>query len=85
MITNEMNLGTEVSTHLLKNRKTGLPSILALVIVSLFMVFGSVPASAHCDSYDGPTIKDAVKALETNNVKLVISFWLSSKKLSLIP
>ena len=85
MITNEMNLGTEVSTHLLKNRKTGLPSILALVIVSLFMVFGSVPASAHCDSYDGPTIKDAVKALETNNVKLVLKWITPEQEKEIIP
>jgi hypothetical protein len=28
------------------------------------------PASAHCDSYDGPVIKDAMRALESNNVTL---------------
>ena len=85
MKTNEMNLGTEVSTRLLKNRKAGLPSILSLVMVSLFMIFGSIPASAHCDSYDGPTIKDAVKALETNNVKLVLKWITPEQEKEIIP
>ena len=33
-------------------------------------------ASAHCDSFDGPALKDAVKALETNNPEL-IKKWIS--------
>lgn len=85
MKTNEMNLGTEVSTRLFKNRTAGLQTILTLVIVSLFMIFGSVPASAHCDSYDGPTIKDAVKALETNNVKLVLKWIKPEQEKEIIP
>ena len=85
MKTNEMNLGTEVSSRLFKNRTAGLQTILAFVIVSLFMIFGSVPASAHCDSYDGPTIKDAVKALETNNVKLVLKWIKPEQEKEIIP
>lgn len=49
--------------------------ILSIAIVSFIMLFAINPASAHCDSYDGPTIKDAVKALETNNVDLVLK-WI---------
>ncbi len=74
----EMNFRPEVQTSI-KNRKTSLQSILALVLVSLFILFGSVPASAHCDSYDGPTIKDALKALETNNVNLVLK-WIDAEQ-----
>lgn len=85
MKTNEMNLGTEVSTGLLKNNKAGFQAILTIVIVSLFMLFGSVPASAHCDSYDGPTIKDAVKALETNNVKLLLKWITPEQEKEIIP
>lgn len=48
-------------------------------IVMLFMVFTSLPALAHCDSYDGPTIKDAMKALETNNVNLVLK-WINPEQ-----
>jgi len=35
--------------------------------------------SAHCDSYDGPVIKDAEKALETNNINLVLK-WVSEEQ-----
>jgi len=79
MRTTEMNLRTKVPTSILKTRKTGLQTILSLVFVSLFMIFGSLPASAHCDSYDGPTIKDAAKALETNNVNLVLK-WITAEQ-----
>lgn len=34
---------------------------------------------AHCDSYDGPVIKDAEKALETNNVNLVLK-WVTKEQ-----
>lgn len=34
--------------------------------------------SAHCDSYDGPLIKDALKALETNNVNMVLK-WVDQQ------
>lgn len=78
MKTTKMNLGTEVQ-KIIKVNKTGLQTFLSIVIVSGFMIFGSLPASAHCDSYDGPTIKDAVKALETNNVNLVLK-WISAEQ-----
>ena len=34
---------------------------------------------AHCDSYDGPVIQDAFKALETNKVQLVLK-WVSDNQ-----
>ncbi|GET24423.1 hypothetical protein NT017_07520 [Prolixibacter sp. NT017] len=43
------------------------------------MLFAALPASAHCDSYDGPVIKDAQKALETNNVNLVLK-WITDEQ-----
>ena len=52
----------------------------SLLIISLTLIFSLVavqPAVAHCDSYDGPVLKDAVKALETNNVEL-IKKWISA-------
>jgi len=42
--------------------------MLALLLLSSQATF------AHCDSYDGPVIKEAVKALETNNVNLVLKW-----------
>lgn len=85
MRTTEMNLGTEVPKRLLKIRKTGLQTILSMAFVSLFTVFCSLPASAHCDSYDGPTIKDAIKALETNNVNLVLKWITAEQEKEIVP
>ncbi|TAN21599.1 MAG: hypothetical protein EPN37_00420 [Chitinophagaceae bacterium] len=47
-------------------------SLLALAL----MVFSAIPASAHCDSYDGPVVKDAITALKTNDVNLVLK-WIN--------
>jgi len=52
---------------------------LVVVIVSILTLFSSLTASAHCDSYDGPVIMDAYKALETNNVKLVLK-WIPAEQ-----
>ncbi len=51
----------------------------AVVLLLMLTVLAYIPASAHCDSYDGPVIKDAAKALETNNVKLVLK-WISPEQ-----
>jgi hypothetical protein len=37
--------------------------------------FGATSVSAHCDGMDGPVVKAAQKALETNNVNLVL-IWI---------
>lgn len=54
------------------------------VIVSIILFFIGVTGtgfsvSAHCDSYDGPVIKDAIKALESHNVNLVLK-WVNEKQ-----
>lgn len=51
----------------------------SLFLLLMLTVFMGTPVSAHCDSYDGPVIKDAVKALETNNVNLVLK-WVSPEQ-----
>lgn len=60
-------------------RKLNFKAIFYSLMVALFISFSAVPASAHCDSFDGPTIKDAVKALETNNVNLVLK-WIDESQ-----
>ena len=45
------------------------------LILFAILLFSSQATFAHCDSYDGPVIKDAVKALKTNDVNLVFK-WL---------
>lgn len=59
--------------------KRNVRTILSVMLTVLFMAAGSLPAFAHCDSYDGPTVKDALKALETNNVNLVLK-WIDKKQ-----
>jgi hypothetical protein len=49
-----------------------------LLLASSIFIFTNT-ASAHCDSYDGPVIKDAEKALEANNVNLVLK-WVSKEQ-----
>ena len=46
-------------------------AVLSMLVIS--------PAFAHCDSYDGPVVKDALQALETNNVALVYK-WISTEQ-----
>ncbi|HCY00409.1 MAG TPA: hypothetical protein DG754_09750 [Bacteroidales bacterium] len=84
MKTTEMNLGIAVPKSK-KTSKSSFRTILSMVFLSLFMIFGSLSASAHCDSYDGPTIKDAIKALETNNVNLVLKWINAEQEKEIIP
>ncbi|MBK5194622.1 MAG: hypothetical protein JJE08_01120 [Proteiniphilum sp.] len=60
-----------MSTNLFK-------SLLVLSLIVFFSIIAVQPAQAHCDSYDGPVLKDAAKALETNNVEL-IKKWISAE------
>jgi hypothetical protein len=43
-----------------------------IIIIQLFFLSNFL--SAHCDTMDGPVAKDARKALETNNVNLVLKW-----------
>lgn len=51
-----------------------------LILILSLIVFLGIPqfASAHCDSYDGPVIKDALKALDQNKVELVLK-WIEPR------
>lgn len=60
------------------NSKT-IKRVFSVLFVTVMLFFVSTPAFAHCDSYDGPVIKDAVKALETNNVGLVYK-WITQEQ-----
>lgn len=61
------------ASHLLK--LTG--KMMAISILMLVFVVASKPASAHCDGLDGPVVNAARKALETNNVNLVLA-WVQN-------
>lgn len=77
------NLATVSPKRLLKSK--AYISIFSILLISSLMIFSSLPASAHCDSYDGPTIKDAIKALETNNVNLVLKWITPEQEKVIIP
>lgn len=47
----------------------------ALALISMALLFAAAPASAHCDSEDGPVIKAARQAIDTGNVNRVL-IWV---------
>lgn len=51
-----------------------------IFLTGLFILLFFIPmiASAHCDSYDGPVIKDALKAFDKNKVELVLK-WVEKE------
>ena len=51
---------------------------LVTVLVVLLTTVGSNAALAHCDTMDGPVVRDAQKALETGDVNLVL-IWVQEK------
>ncbi len=67
-----------------KNSDTFKAAGIAFLLLMLTLFMGA-PAFAHCDSYDGPVIKDAVKALETNNVNLVLKWVTTEQEKEIIP
>lgn len=56
----------------------------SLILVFTFML-ASISGFAHCDSYDGPVIKDALKALDQNKVELVLKWIEPQQEKEVIP
>lgn len=50
-----------------------------LFLVGMFLISYNSLAYAHCDSYDGPVIKDAQKAIATNNSDLILK-WITPQQ-----
>ena len=46
--------------------------------LGMLLLFAT-PAFAHCDSYDGPVIQDAYKALENKNVAYILK-WIDAEQ-----
>lgn len=46
------------------------------LMIAMLLVF-TIPSYAHCDSYDGPVIQDAMKALEQEDVSFVMK-WVAA-------
>lgn len=63
----------------IKNSTKKISQRVVLLLSVLFLSFVSPQlASAHCDSYDGPVIKDAMIAFEQQNVEPVLK-WVEPK------
>lgn len=58
--------------------------IASAMLVLMFTVFTGFQSYAHCDSYDGPVIKEALTALKTNNVNLVLKWVNESQEKEII-
>lgn len=69
---------TKPETGILKKSTSIKAKMSSLLMVFAFMFIG-MSGYAHCDSYDGPVIKDALKALDQNNVELVLK-WIEPQQ-----
>lgn len=49
------------------------------ILLAMVFMLTSISGFAHCDSYDGPVIKDALTALDNNNVELVLK-WIEPQQ-----
>ncbi|MCE5179587.1 MAG: DUF6448 family protein [Porphyromonadaceae bacterium] len=65
-----------MKTRNLNLKNNLLKSAFILSLIAVFSFVNTQSASAHCDSFDGPALQDAAKALETNNVDLILK-WIS--------
>lgn len=57
-----------------QNRSTALRRFLVPSLILLMLIFSTNISFAHCDTMDGPLIKDAKIALSTNNVNYVLKW-----------
>lgn len=56
----------------------GLARKAALGLAVGMLLLAPVAAEAHCDTMDGPTVKDALKAMETDNVNYALK-WVQPR------
>lgn len=73
MKTNEKKVATDNLKSYQKSR-TSLKMFLSLLFTFLLLVSSTNVAFAHCDTMDGPLIKDARIAINSNNVNYVLKW-----------
>lgn len=56
----------------------GLARKAALGLAVGMLLLAPVAAEAHCDTMDGPTVKDALKAMKTDNVNYALK-WVQPR------
>jgi hypothetical protein len=73
MKTNEKKLAID-NLKSIPNRSASLRMLLAPSLILLMLIFSTNISFAHCDTMDGPLIKDAKIAINTNNVNYVLKW-----------
>jgi hypothetical protein len=77
MKNNQNNLSQGRSSNM--DKKSGLVRMFLLVAVATALTLGiNSVAAAHCDTFDGPVIQDARKAMEAQDVTPVLK-WVKQK------
>jgi len=74
MRTHEMNLVTDSSKGNPRKKRRSKLHMVPLIILSLLILSTNV-TFAHCDTMDGPVIKDAKIAIEKNNINYIFK-WI---------
>lgn len=77
MKTNERNVAKD-NLKSKPNRSASLRMILTLSFFLLMLIFSTNISSAHCDTMDGPLIKDAKIAIDKNSVNYVLK-WVQQE------
>ena len=73
MKTNERRVATD-NLKSNQNRSTSLRMVLAPMFIILLLIASTNVSFAHCDTMDGPLIKDAKIAISKNNVNYVLKW-----------
>jgi len=73
MKTNEWRVATD-NLKSNQNRSTSLRMVLAPIFITLLLMASTNVSFAHCDTMDGPLIKDAKIAFSENNVNYVLKW-----------
>jgi len=73
MKTNEKKVATD-NLKSNQNRRASLRRLLAPSFILLMLIFSTNVSFAHCDTMDGPLIKDAKIAINKNNVNYVLKW-----------
>lgn len=76
---------TRVKTIGSLTTERGLKFKMRSILLAFTFMLASISGFAHCDSYDGPVIKDALKALDQNNVQLVLKWIEPQQEKEIIP
>jgi hypothetical protein len=73
--------GEKTAANSLKENKNGrkmVKKLLLFMMVFMLMIFSTGVSFAHCDTMDGPLIKDAKLAIRSNNVNYVLK-WVKQE------